>query len=55
MIYVVGCVGLLLETIHPFPDCSPSLLLHLLRIVEVLGAYRYTLLCLLYFNLVKDD
>lgn len=36
----IGCVGLLLETIHPFPDCSPPLLLHSLRIVEVLGAYR---------------
>eukprot|EP01018_Ginkgo_biloba_P003963 Gb_31352 [translate_table: standard] len=36
----VGCVGLLLETIRPFLDSSSPLLLHVLRIVEVLGAYR---------------
>ncbi|KAH9318302.1 hypothetical protein KI387_020071, partial [Taxus chinensis] len=36
----VGCVGLLLEIIRPFLDSSSPLLLHALRIVEVLGAYR---------------
>ncbi|KAI7726114.1 hypothetical protein M8C21_028836 [Ambrosia artemisiifolia] len=35
-----GCVGLLLETIHPFLSSSSSLLSHALQIVEVLGAYR---------------
>ncbi|KAF8394363.1 hypothetical protein HHK36_020571 [Tetracentron sinense] len=36
----IGCVGLLLETIHPFLMGSSPLLTHALRIVEVLGAYR---------------
>ncbi|KAK1289585.1 hypothetical protein QJS10_CPB18g01229 [Acorus calamus] len=36
----IGCVGLLLETIHPFLVGSSPLLIHALRIVEVLGAYR---------------
>jgi hypothetical protein len=37
----VGCVELLLETIHPFLSGSSTLLLYMLKIVEVLGAYRY--------------
>ncbi|ONK60513.1 uncharacterized protein A4U43_C08F19280 [Asparagus officinalis] len=36
----VGCIGLLLETINPFLAGSSPLLVHALRIVEVLGAYR---------------
>ncbi|XP_077245423.1 protein SPIRRIG-like [Tasmannia lanceolata] len=36
----VGCVGLLLETVHPFLVGSSPLLRQALRIVEVLGAYR---------------
>ncbi|KAJ6730823.1 BEIGE/BEACH-RELATED [Salix viminalis] len=36
----VDCVELLLETIHPFLPGSSPLLLHTLKIVEVLGAYR---------------
>uniref|UniRef100_A0A803LFL4 Uncharacterized protein n=1 Tax=Chenopodium quinoa TaxID=63459 RepID=A0A803LFL4_CHEQI len=36
----VGCVELLLEMIHPFLQGSSPLLVHALRIVEVLGAYR---------------
>uniref|UniRef100_A0A7N0T3J8 Uncharacterized protein n=1 Tax=Kalanchoe fedtschenkoi TaxID=63787 RepID=A0A7N0T3J8_KALFE len=36
----VGCVELLLETIQPFLSGSSPLLLHALKIVEVLGAYR---------------
>ncbi|OVA05381.1 BEACH domain [Macleaya cordata] len=36
----VGCVGLLLEIIHPFLSGSSPLLVHALKIVEVLGAYR---------------
>lgn len=36
----VGCVELLLETIHPFLLGSSPLLSHALKIVEVLGAYR---------------
>ncbi|XP_061972968.1 protein SPIRRIG-like [Populus nigra] len=36
----VGCVELLLETIHPFLSGSSTLLLYMLKIVEVLGAYR---------------
>ncbi|XP_022758291.1 protein SPIRRIG-like isoform X2 [Durio zibethinus] len=36
----VGCVELLLETIHPFLSGSSSLLSYALKIVEVLGAYR---------------
>ncbi|XP_068651356.1 protein SPIRRIG-like isoform X2 [Aristolochia californica] len=36
----VGCVGLLLETIQPFLAGSSPLLVHALKIVEVLGAYR---------------
>ncbi|KAG9451771.1 hypothetical protein H6P81_004675 [Aristolochia fimbriata] len=36
----VGCVGLLLETIQPFLAGSSALLVHALKIVEVLGAYR---------------
>ncbi|KAL3517618.1 hypothetical protein ACH5RR_020207 [Cinchona calisaya] len=36
----VGCVELLLETIYPFLSGSSPLLLHALKIVEVLGAYR---------------
>ncbi|CAK7346518.1 unnamed protein product [Dovyalis caffra] len=36
----VGCVELLLETIHPFLSGSSPLLLYTLKIVEVLGAYR---------------
>ncbi|XP_065861076.1 protein SPIRRIG-like [Euphorbia lathyris] len=36
----VGCVELLLETIQPFLLGSSPLLSHVLRIVEILGAYR---------------
>ncbi|KAH7577596.1 hypothetical protein JRO89_XS01G0272200 [Xanthoceras sorbifolium] len=36
----VGCVELLLETIHPFLSGSSPLLSYALKIVEVLGAYR---------------
>lgn len=36
----LGCVGLLLETISPFLDNSSPILNHVLRIVELLGAYR---------------
>lgn len=36
----VGCVELLLEMIQPFLQGSSPLLMHALRIVEVLGAYR---------------
>lgn len=36
----VGCVELLLETIHPFLSVSSPLLSYALKIVEVLGAYR---------------
>ncbi|XP_027367665.1 protein SPIRRIG isoform X2 [Abrus precatorius] len=36
----VGCVELLLETIHPFLLGSSSLLSYALKIVEVLGSYR---------------
>ncbi|KAL4200146.1 hypothetical protein AMTRI_Chr03g148230 [Amborella trichopoda] len=36
----IGCVGLILETIHPFFMGSSPLLSHALRIVEALGAYR---------------
>ncbi|PKI63591.1 protein SPIRRIG [Punica granatum] len=36
----VGCVELLLETIHPFIGGSSPLLSYALKIVEVLGAYR---------------
>ncbi|KAK9146565.1 hypothetical protein Sjap_006468 [Stephania japonica] len=36
----VGCVGLLLETIHPYLLGSSPLLIHVLHIVEVLGSYR---------------
>ncbi|KAI3967015.1 hypothetical protein MKW92_046142, partial [Papaver armeniacum] len=36
----IGCVGLLLEIIHPFLSGSSPLLVHALKIVEVLGAYR---------------
>lgn len=36
----VGCVELLLETIHPFISGSSPLLSYALKIVEVLGAYR---------------
>ncbi|XP_061338100.1 protein SPIRRIG isoform X2 [Gastrolobium bilobum] len=36
----VGCVELLLETIHPFILSSSSLLSYALKIVEVLGSYR---------------
>ncbi|KAJ4828594.1 hypothetical protein Tsubulata_004948 [Turnera subulata] len=36
----VGCVELLLETIHPFLSGSSPLLSYTLKIVEVLGAYR---------------
>ncbi|KAG7970449.1 hypothetical protein I3843_07G084600 [Carya illinoinensis] len=36
----VGCVELLLETIHPFLLGSSPLLSYALKIVEVLGAYR---------------
>ncbi|XP_077248016.1 protein SPIRRIG-like [Tasmannia lanceolata] len=36
----VGCVGLLLDTIHPFLLGSSPLLTHALQIVGVLGAYR---------------
>ncbi|KAF6172754.1 hypothetical protein GIB67_000812 [Kingdonia uniflora] len=36
----VGCVGLLLDAIHPFLLGSSPLLTHALQIVEVLGAYR---------------
>ncbi|XP_031487394.1 protein SPIRRIG-like isoform X2 [Nymphaea colorata] len=36
----IGCVELLLETIHPFLAGSSPLLLHALRVVQVLGAYR---------------
>ncbi|XVE73056.1 hypothetical protein DITRI_Ditri11bG0087300 [Diplodiscus trichospermus] len=36
----VGCVELLLETIHPFLFGSSPLLSYALKIVEVLGAYR---------------
>lgn len=39
----LGCVELLLETIHPFLLGSSPLLSHALKIVEVLGAYRYEL------------
>ncbi|CAN6462940.1 unnamed protein product [Victoria cruziana] len=35
-----GCVGLLLETIHPFLFGSSSLLSHALRVVQALGSYR---------------
>lgn len=37
----LGCVELLLETIHPFLLGSSPLLSYTLKIVEVLGAYRY--------------
>ncbi|KAL9227541.1 hypothetical protein vseg_003219 [Gypsophila vaccaria] len=40
----VGCVELLLEMIHPFLQGSSPLLLHALKIVEVLGAYRLSTL-----------
>lgn len=36
----LGCVELLLETIHPFLSGSSPLLKYALEIVEVLGAYR---------------
>ncbi|KAL4341446.1 hypothetical protein GQ457_08G021180 [Hibiscus cannabinus] len=36
----VGCVELVLETIHPFLSGSSLLLSNALKIVEVLGAYR---------------
>ncbi|GMI76100.1 SPIRRIG, Beach-Domain Homolog A1 [Hibiscus trionum] len=36
----VGCVELVLETIHPFLPGSSPLLSHALKIIEVLGAYR---------------
>ncbi|KAK7277607.1 hypothetical protein RJT34_22622 [Clitoria ternatea] len=36
----IGCVELLLETIHPFLLGSSSLLSYALKIVEVLGSYR---------------
>ncbi|KAK8541511.1 hypothetical protein V6N12_014145 [Hibiscus sabdariffa] len=36
----VGCVELVLETIHPFLSGSSLLLSHGLKIIEVLGAYR---------------
>ncbi|XP_068635132.1 protein SPIRRIG-like [Aristolochia californica] len=36
----VGCVGLLLETIQPFLAGTSPLLVHALKIVKVLGAYR---------------
>ncbi|CAL5357461.1 unnamed protein product [Camellia sinensis] len=36
----VGCVELLLETIYPFLSGSSPLVVHALKIVEVLGAYR---------------
>ncbi|XWS76343.1 hypothetical protein CRYUN_Cryun01aG0168100 [Craigia yunnanensis] len=36
----VGCVELLLETIHPFLSGSSPLLSYALKIVEILGAYR---------------
>ncbi|EPS69873.1 hypothetical protein M569_04889, partial [Genlisea aurea] len=36
----VGCVQLLLETVHPFMSSSSPLVLHALKIVDVLGAYR---------------
>ncbi|KAJ4874154.1 Beige/BEACH domain [Raphanus sativus] len=38
-----GCVELLLEIIHPFLPSSSPFLSHVLKIVEVLGAYRYGL------------
>jgi len=40
MLYI-GCVELLLDTIHPFLLGSSSLLTYALKIVEVLGSYRY--------------
>ncbi|XP_074316154.1 protein SPIRRIG-like [Silene latifolia] len=40
----VGCVELLLEMIQPFLQGSSPLLLHALKIVEVLGAYRLSTL-----------
>ncbi|KAK8532504.1 hypothetical protein V6N12_053944 [Hibiscus sabdariffa] len=36
----IGCVELVLETIHPFLSGSSLLLSHGLKIIEVLGAYR---------------
>ncbi|XP_019441893.1 PREDICTED: protein SPIRRIG-like isoform X1 [Lupinus angustifolius] len=36
----IGCVELLLETIHPFLMSSSPLLSHALKIVEALGSYR---------------
>ncbi|OMP04932.1 hypothetical protein COLO4_09186 [Corchorus olitorius] len=36
----VGCVELLLETIHPFLSGSSPILSYALKIIEVLGAYR---------------
>ncbi|CAA2979330.1 SPIRRIG isoform X1 [Olea europaea subsp. europaea] len=36
----VGCVELLLETIRPFMSSSSPLVSHILKIVEILGAYR---------------
>ncbi|KAJ6399346.1 hypothetical protein OIU77_019984 [Salix suchowensis] len=36
----IGCVELLLETMHPFLSGSSTLLQYVLKIVEVLGAYR---------------
>ncbi|CAN1766236.1 Protein SPIRRIG [Linum perenne] len=36
----IGCIELLLETIHPFLSSSSTLLTHALKIVEILGAYR---------------
>ncbi|XP_044486072.1 protein SPIRRIG-like [Mangifera indica] len=40
----VGCVELLLETVHPFLLGSSPLLSYALKIVEVLGAYRLSAL-----------
>lgn len=40
MLYL-GCVELLLDTIQPFLSGSSSLLTYALKIVEVLGSYRY--------------
>lgn len=39
--HYIGCVGLLLETISPFLEGSSPILNHALRIVELLGAYRF--------------
>jgi hypothetical protein len=43
LFYDIGCVGLLLETINPFLEGSSPILNHALKIVELLGAYRFVI------------